>query len=278
MSNPSETVSRALLREWGLPDPGDSKKARGEVMVVGGSRSAPGGALLAGEAALRVGAGRIALAVPRSIDAHLGIAIPEAGIYALPDDASDPLEGRLRDHLISADAVLVGPGFDDAEETRATLLAVADTRPKLLVLDAFALGVLPDLDREALPAAVILNPNKEEAGILLGRDLGEDAAPDLLEIAQRFDAVVNCYGLVVHPDGRSWRLDAGGPGLGTSGSGDVLAGAITGFASRGLEPEKAAVWGAWAHATAGDRLTERMGLGFLARELVAELALAVATV
>ena len=171
MSNPSETVSRPLLREWGLPAPGDSKKARGEVMVVGGSRSAPRGALLAGEAALRVGAGRIALAVPRSIDAHLGIAIPEAGIYALPDDASDPLEGRLRDHLISADAVLVGPGFDDAEETRATLLAVADTRPKLLVLDAFALGVLPDLDREALPAAVILNPNKEEAGILLGRDL-----------------------------------------------------------------------------------------------------------
>jgi len=278
MSNQSEIVTQALLREWGLPDPGDSKKARGEVMVVGGSRSAPGGPLLAGEAALRVGAGRIALAVPRSIDAQLGIAIPEAGIYALPDDAAEPLEGRLRDHLTSADAVLVGPGFDDADETRATLLAVADTRPKLLVLDAFALGVLPDLERRVLPASIILNPNKEEAGILLGRDLGEDAAPDLLEIAHRFDAVVNCYGLVVHPDGRSWRLDAGGPGLGTSGSGDVLAGAITGFASRGLEPEKAAVWGSWAHATAGDRLTERMGLGFLARELVAELALAVATV
>ena len=80
---------------------------------------------------------------PRSIDAQIGIAIPEAGIYALPDDATDPLEGRLRDHLSSADAVLVGPGFDDGDETRATLLAVADTRPKLLVLDAFALGVLP---------------------------------------------------------------------------------------------------------------------------------------
>ena len=97
--------------------------------MVGGSRSSPGGALLAGEAALRVGAGRIALAVPGSIDAQIGIAIPEAGIYALPDDAAEPLEGRLRDHLRSADAVLVGPGFDDGDETRATLVAVAETRP-----------------------------------------------------------------------------------------------------------------------------------------------------
>ena len=129
MSSRSEQVTAQLLREWGLPDPGDSKKARGEVMVVGGSRSSPGGALLAGEAALRVGAGRIALAVPalhRRADRHRD---PRGGIYALPDDATDPLEGRLRDHLSSADAVLVGPGFDDGDETRATLLAVADTRP-----------------------------------------------------------------------------------------------------------------------------------------------------
>ena len=278
MSNQSEPVTAGLLRGWGLPEPGDSKKARGQVVVVGGSRSSPGGAILAGEAALRVGAGRIALAVPRSIDAHVGIAIPEAGIYALPDEATDPLADRLRDHITSADAVLVGPGFDDADETRATLVTVADTRPSLLVLDAFALGVLADLDRSTLPGDIILNPNKEEAGILLGRELAEDAAPDLLEIARRFDAVVNCYGLVVHPDGRSWQIAAGGPGLSTSGSGDVLAGAIAGFASRGLEPAKAAVWGAWAHATAGDRLTKRLGLGFLARELAAELAPAIITV
>ena len=278
MSNLGEPVTPALLRAWGLPDPGDSKKARGEVVVVGGSRSSPGGAILAGEAALRVGAGRVALAVPGSIDAQIGIAIPEAGIYALPDDAAEPLEGRLHQHLSTADAVLVGPGFDDGDETRATLVAVADTRPQLLVLDAFALGVLADVDRSTLPAALILNPNKEEAAILLGRELADDAMTDLLEIARRFDAVVNCYGLVVDPSGDAWRIDAGGPGLGTSGSGDVLAGAIAGFASRGLDPSRAAVWGAWAHAAAGDRLTERLGLGFLARELAAELAPAIVPV
>ena len=65
MSSPSEDVTPELLRAWGLPDPGDSKKSRGRVIVVGGSRRTPGAAVLAGEAALRVGAGRLGLVVPR---------------------------------------------------------------------------------------------------------------------------------------------------------------------------------------------------------------------
>ena len=156
-----------MLREWGLPAPGDSKKSRGEIVIVGGARSSPGAVILAGEAALRVGAGRVALAVPGSIDAHVGIALPEAGIYALPDDADAAAGGAAGEHLGSADAVLIGPGFDDPAETRATVLAVAGTGPARLVLDAFAVGVLPDVERSALPGTVILSANKEEAAILL---------------------------------------------------------------------------------------------------------------
>ena len=80
-----------------------------------------------------------------------------------------------------------------------------------------------------------------------------------MEIARRYDAVVNCYGVVVTAAGESWDVPGGGPGLGTSGSGDVLAGAIAGFAARGVDAARAAVWGSWAHARAGDRLTERHG-------------------
>ncbi|HKP07637.1 MAG TPA: ADP/ATP-dependent (S)-NAD(P)H-hydrate dehydratase, partial [Microbacterium sp.] len=237
-------MTETLLREWGLPDPGDSKKSRGDVVVVGGSRTSPGAVLLAGESALRVGAGRVVLAVPQSIDAQVGIALPEAGILALPDDADAPLNGELGERVAAADAVLVGPGFSDPDETRATLLAVAATGPRLVVLDAFALGVLPQIDRRGLPGHLILNPNKDEAKILLGRELA-DEVPDVCEIARTFDAVVNCYGVVAHADGRAWRLDEGDGGLGTSGSGDVLAGAISGFAARGVDPARAAVWGAW---------------------------------
>lgn len=278
MSSRSEAVTSQLLRQWGLPEPGDSKKSRGRVMVVGGSRRSPGAVVLAGEAALRVGAGRLGLVVPASIDAQLGVVIPEAAVFALPERAGDPMDETVRDELASADAVLLGPGFDDADETRATLLQIAAADVRCLVLDAFALGILPDVSRATLPAALILNPNEEEAALLLGRDLGSDRTAGVAEVARRFDAVVNCYGTIAAPDGRVWHIDDGGPGLGTSGSGDVLAGAITGFSARGVEPARAAVWGSWTHARAGDRLTARTGMGFLAREIATELTPALAAV
>lgn len=266
-------VTPELLREWGLPDPGDSKKSRGEVVVVGGSRRSPGAVLLAGEAALRVGAGRLAIIAPASVEGRLGVVMPEAAVHSLPDRADAPLADGPSGSLRSADAVLVGPGFDDPDETRQTLLTVASTTECLLVLDAFALGILPDIDRAALPPELVLNPNQEEASILLGREPEDD--PDLFEIARRYEAVVNCYGRVVTPTGESWSVPGGGPGLGTSGSGDVLAGAIAGFAARGVPLAQAAVWGSWAHARAGDRLTELSGLGFLARDIPPELTRAV---
>lgn len=275
MSNRSERVTPGLLREWGMPDPGESKKARGRVIVVGGSRRSPGAVVLAGEAALRVGAGRLGLLVPASVEAQLSVVVPEAAVFPLPDRSDGALSETVRTELHEADAVLIGPGFDDPDETRDTILVVGACGIRCLVLDAFALGVLPDLDRSALPEQLILNPNREEVEILLGREPGGDDISDLTEIAERYGAVVNSYGVVVTPDGQAWTIDAGGPGLGTSGSGDVLAGAMAGMAARGMAPERAAVWASWAHARAGDRLEERVGIGFLARDIAAELTLAV---
>ncbi|GMA87903.1 hypothetical protein GCM10025868_31530 [Angustibacter aerolatus] len=69
------------------------------------------------------------------------------------------------------------------------------------------------------------------------------------------------------PDGRLWRDGAGGGGLGTAGSGDVLAGVVAGLSARGAEPAQAAVWGAHLHGRAGDRLAVEVGpYGYLARE------------
>jgi NAD(P)H-hydrate repair Nnr-like enzyme with NAD(P)H-hydrate dehydratase domain len=70
------------------------------------------------------------------------------------------------------------------------------------------------------------------------------------------------------PDGRVFADAAGNVGLGTSGSGDALAGAVGGLAARGADPLQATVFGIHVHAVAGDRLAERIApLGYLAREL-----------
>ncbi|TYL52810.1 NAD(P)H-hydrate dehydratase [Agromyces mariniharenae] len=276
----SAPVDVALLRDWPLPAPGESKDARGRVVVVGGSARTPGAVVLAGVAALRVGAGRLTLVVPESIAAHVAIAVPEAGVIRLPDGRGALLTDDAHDELESADAVVVGPGFI---EPGIALRAVAEacetiTAPTGLALDAFALGVLPDLDDLVLPAETVLTPNIEEAGILLGHDVG-DAAAVVGEIAGRYGAAVTCYGEIAVADGRRWHVEAGGPGLGTSGSGDVLAGAVAGLLARGADAAQAAVWATFAHAMAGDRLVTRIApVGFLARELCDELPRALATV
>jgi NAD(P)H-hydrate repair Nnr-like enzyme with NAD(P)H-hydrate dehydratase domain len=125
---------------------------------------------------------------------------------------------------------------------------------------------------------LILTPNPKEAEILLERDL-KDLPADVAEIADRYQAVVSCQGLIARPSGPDapeeselWKITTGYGGLGTSGSGDVLAGAISGLRARGTTGPQAACWGTHLHAAAADRLASRLGpLGFLARELADEL-------
>lgn len=100
-------------------------------------------------------------------------------------------------------------------------------------------------------------------------------------MAARLDAVVALKGpetFIAAPDGTTYRNTAGNLGLGTSGSGDTLSGVIAGLAARGADPLQAAVWGVFVHARAGELLARRIApLGFLARELLAEVPALVAS-
>ncbi|HEY0374946.1 MAG TPA: NAD(P)H-hydrate dehydratase [Amnibacterium sp.] len=261
-----------------LPAPASSKRERGDVLVIGGAAKTPGAVALTGIAALRVGAGRLTVAVAESVAAPLAVAFPEAGVVGLPQNRSGSVTGGAASVLegaLDVDCVVVGPGLDDADEAHELLerlvpLMGDETR---VLLDAFALGALAD-DADVcrpLEGRLLLTPNSTETAILLGRDPG-DAADDLVEVADRYGAVVCGSGLVAEPGGRVRRIEAGNPGLATSGSGDVLAGAIAGLVARGADAGDAACWATWLHATAGDRLADRIGpVGFLARELADEL-------
>ena len=274
-------VTVETLRAWPLPEPDESKYGRGQVVVVGGALRSPGAAMLAGVAALRVGAGRLTLAVGESVAAHVAVAVPESGVAPLDETPGHSVSGfslpAASDDLRRADTVLVGPGLDDAGEAEVMVRELArhiddDT---VVVLDAFGLGVLPKVPgaEAALGGRLVLTPNKVEAALLLERELDDDdLAADLVEIAQRYRAVVSCFGIVTAPGGDIWTVGTGGPGLGTSGSGDVLAGAIAGLCARGATPEQGAVWATFAHARVGELLEQRVApLGFLATEMTAEL-------
>ncbi len=259
-------ITSGLLREWPLPRAEGSKHSRGHVLVVGGAASTPGAAMLAGLAALRVGAGVLALAVDPAVAAPVAVAVPEAKVDGLD---------RLPDALPGSDFVLLGPGLDDPDTTADLLATTAeyaddDTR---FVLDAFALGVLADSPaRERFAGRLVLTPNASELERLLGTDDDLDPVDAARRVAADYHAVVAFQGTIATPEGTAWQVAAGHPGLGTSGSGDVLAGAVVGLLARGADPAQAAAWATYLHAVAGERLAARVGrLGFLARELAAQL-------
>jgi hydroxyethylthiazole kinase-like uncharacterized protein yjeF len=272
-------ITPAALGRWPLPAPGDDKHARGNVVALGGAARSPGAIMLAGRAALRVGAGHLTVGVARSVAAQVAVAVPECGVIPLAETKSGHISGRAADaaapDLARADAVLLGPGLDHPGKAAK----LVDALPPLLaaestvVLDAFALGALPGTPDavQALRGRLILTPNKDELARLLDDDV-DDLPAAVRTATERYGAVVTCYGVVAHPDGRTWQAPQSGNGLATSGSGDVLAGMVTGLAARGASPEQAAVWATWMHIEAGARLATRIApIGYLASELLDEL-------
>lgn len=274
MSARVEEVTPSLLREWRLETTEGSKHERGRVIVIGGARRTPGAVRLAGEAALRVGAGHLTLAAASSAISALAVSTPEAGVIGLPEDARGSVGGNLAellsDGVSASDVVVIGPGLDDAELAADLVISLlpAISADAYLVLDAFALGRLARWHRDhRLPDRLILTPNGTEAELLLDRS-GDDQNDDGREIARRYQATVCSQGLISTADGRQWRVGAGHGGLATSGSGDVLAGAIGGLLKRSSDVAQACCWATYVHAAAGDRLAARVGRsGFLAREI-----------
>ncbi|GAB7190121.1 NAD(P)H-hydrate dehydratase [Kineococcus sp. NUM-3379] len=280
------TVTSAVLREWRLPtaEPGASvKEQRGRVLVVGGSTRTPGAVLLAAEAAVRCGAGKMQVATAAGTATAVAVALPESMVLPLPQTAGGAVDGAAGEDLAEllelvggADAVLLGPGAIDVGATRELVRAVLPAVRGALVLDALALAALTE-DPSALgerAGRTVLTPNPSELALTLRQDQDEVAA-DLgaaaVELSRRTGATVAAGGAeswIAAPDGRLWRDASGGAGLGVSGSGDVFAGLVAGLAARGADPAQAAVWAAHLHGRAGDRLAADVGrLGFLAREL-----------
>ena len=280
MPEPTQ-VTREVLRDWPLAEPGSDKGSRGTALMVGGSSSVPGAMLLAGEAALRTGAGKLQVATTDSVAAHMAVAIPEALVSRTPELMSGDISPEAADQVLSlaedAAAVLLGPGVTAPDAAVSLLeLIVPKLTEQAVVIDALGSAYVTDNHEclHHLQSVPVLTLNPTETALTLGvgaDEVDEDPLAAALELSRRTRAVVLCGGTekyVAHPDGRAWVITAGCPGLGVSGSGDVQAGIVSGLLARGAAPEQAAVWGGWLHGTCGEVLAEEVGpIGFLAREL-----------
>jgi len=243
------------------------KGDHGRVLVVGG-HAMPGAARLAGEAALRSGAGLVTVATAEAGRQAIVAARPE--LIACATTSSGALE-RL---AAAADAVAVGPGMGTGAEAAAAFAAIADAgRP--LVVDADALTLLAAGPRRS--DAWILTPHPGEAARLLGSSVVEvqrDRLAAARAVAERFGGVCVLKGantLVAGSGPVTGVCDRGNPGMATAGSGDVLTGVVAALLAATGDPGLAAAAGVFLHAEAGDRAARAGMRGMIAGDILAEL-------
>ncbi len=249
-----------------------NKGDNGHVLVVGGAPGMSGAARLAGEAALRAGAGLVSVATHPEHAASLNLGRPELMVHAVADaQALDAMMER-------ATVIALGPGLGRGEWGRA-LWSAALAGGKPLVLDADGLNLLAEA--EAAPrrfdTPIVLTPHPGEAARLLGVDTTEverDRFAAARLLAQRHHAVVVLKGagsLIADADGRLDVCPWGNPGMASGGMGDLLTGIIAALMAQGCDPWQAACLGVGLHARAGDLAAQIGERGLLASDLLLPL-------
>jgi hydroxyethylthiazole kinase-like uncharacterized protein yjeF len=236
------------------------KGLAGSVGIVGGASGMVGAALLAGRAAIRLGAGKV----------FIGMLVPQP----LQVDPAQ-LELMLRDPQalvseIPLTAIAVGPGMGNDAAAQG-VLAQSLRLDVPIVADADALNLIAahSVLQSALVARkspTILTPHPAEAGRLLGMPnsgVQADRVAAARKLADRLRSWVALKGngtVVAAPDGRWWISVSGNPGMASAGMGDVLTGMIASLLAQGLEPERALIAGVYLHGAAAD-VAAAQGIG-----------------
>ena len=234
------------------------KGLAGSVAILGGASGMAGAALLAGRAALKLGAGRVYVGM---LDTTLPV-----------DPAAPELMLRHADDAFGLDlnAMVVGPGLGDGERAE-TLLGAALTSELPCVLDADALNLISenaDLRRVCARrrAETLLTPHPAEAGRLLGTNTAAvqaDRVKAARLLSENLNAQVVLKGngsILAARDGHWFVNRTGNPGMASAGMGDVLAGILGALLAQGYSGETALVLGTHLHGAAADELA-RMGTG-----------------
>ncbi len=265
---PAIDANRPNLWRHLLPsvDPTGHKYSRGHAVVVSGPAQATGAARLGARGALRVGAGLVTVASPRAAmpvnAAHL------TAIMLAPFEVPEGLKGVLAD--ARKNAVLLGPGASVTPETRR-MAEIALGSSASVVLDADALTVASDAAAaifaaiRARTAATVLTPHEGEFKRLFP-DLSGSKLARAVAASARSGSVVVLKGpdtVIAAPDGRAAINENAPPWLATAGSGDVLAGFVTGLLAQGMAAFEAACAAVWLHGECANLF----GRGLIAEDI-----------
>jgi NAD(P)H-hydrate epimerase len=275
---------------WRLPfrAPDTHKFSAGTLLLIAGSNQYRGAALLAGEAALRMGCGMVYLGVPDSIRSQIDVGLREAITFSLPETpdgtVSPDAAAVIAPYLERADAVAIGPGMGRNEETDRFVRDFVTACSKPVVLDADAITAFAgkgDLLQQ-LASPSVITPHSGELKRLLASDIPTsppDRVAATMELAERLGVTLLHKGapsLVAGPGEGLWINASGNSALASGGTGDVLTGLVGGLMAQGADPTGAASTACFLHGRAGEFAAEDHGVrGVIASDLLLYLGGAV---
>ncbi|NAS30406.1 NAD(P)H-hydrate dehydratase [Flavobacteriaceae bacterium R38] len=229
------------------------KGSYGHSLIIGGSYGKIGAALLASKACLNTGAGLVTSYTPKCGYSIIQTAFPEGMVVT---DAEENYISKI-DFEISPSVIGMGMGMGMHDKTVKAFKDFLEANKKPLVLDADAINILAENESllEKVPPQTILTPHPGELKRLIGQWKDDfDKIKMAKAFAKKYDVILiikGAHSMVIY-DGKAYINNTGNPGMATAGSGDVLAGIITGFISQGYEQLTSAIFGVYLQGKAGD--------------------------
>ncbi|MBU0668135.1 NAD(P)H-hydrate dehydratase [Patescibacteria group bacterium] len=259
--------------------PDSHKGMNGRVMVVGGSIEYYGAPMLAALGALYGGADLVHLFVPECNFNVSRSIYPDFIVHSFPGDYLDMKAiTPVIDFSRKCDAILIGPGLGEREETGEALLKLVKGLEIPTVLDAAAIQVFQKI-HEVPSQQIVITPHHNEFETLTGKDIkisGSLSNKVVLLRTLATDLKINILlkgptDLIASEDGEVVSNCTGNAGMTVGGSGDVLCGLVTGLIGQGATPFAACQAAAWVLGRAGDELMKMKGYNYSASDLAFEI-------
>lgn len=266
-------LEEATVREClAAPRPLDTHKGDyGHLLVIAGSVGKTGAAAMVCEAAMRMGAGLVTLAIPKSLNAIMEMKLTEVMTEPLPETPKQTLSLRAFNAILrlceKKRAVVIGPGLGTFKETQTLILKLIKAIDLPIILDADGLTALATQPK-LLPVSnrsLVLTPHPGEMARLM-QSGPKEVQGDRIGISRNFSQFNHLYlvlkghrTLIVTPKGDIYINPTGNSGLATGGTGDVLCGMIGSLICQGYDILPSLQASVYLHGLAGDQISQEFG-------------------
>jgi NAD(P)H-hydrate epimerase len=260
------------------------KGTYGHVLIIAGSTTKLGAALMTAKSCLRSGSGLATLVLPDMAFSRF----PEQFLELMYEPVASASDGtfaysalrKIKTLWEGKNIIAIGPGIGVSEDTQRLIRGLLKSSPLPIVIDADGInsleGQLSSLSNAKSP--VVITPHPGEMATLLGistKEIQNDRLKYTRNFSREHNATVVLKGfrtVTAFPDGKVYINPTGNPAMATAGMGDVLTGIIAGLLAQGLSWVDAVCSAVYIHGLAGDRLADRMGdRGLLAGDVIDSL-------